>query len=223
MAMTMRTRTIRPPTAPRGFWRQKRQTAPSPGTPAGAARAGSVRGAGSAFGFEGEVSVSTWLAMASVPDARIEIGVARVHGEVHEHHDGDDEEIDPLDHRIVALVDGIEEEAPHARQAEDRLENHHSAEDLRDLRAEHGDDRDEGVLEAVLEDDPALAHPLGPGRAHVVLAEDLQELGPGQAHHGGRGGDAEDEGRNDELRDVRPRIGAELRVLDGRAPVPPER
>src|SRR5262245_49109020 len=140
--MTMRIRTIRPPTAPRGFRRQKRHTAASTGAPEASGRAAFAR-------VEGEVSVSTLLAMTSVPDARIEVGVARIHGEVHEHHHGDDEEIDALDDGIVALIDRVEEEAPHARQSKDGLEDHHAAEDLRDLGAEDGDDRDQRVLEAV--------------------------------------------------------------------------
>ena len=55
-----------------------------------------------------------------VPDARVEEGVHRVHEEVHAHHHRDDDEVHALDHRIVPLVDGVEEEAAHAGQAEDR-------------------------------------------------------------------------------------------------------
>ena len=49
---------------------------------------------------------------------------------------GDDDEVHALDHRVVALVDGVEEEAAHARQTEDRLDDHRAPQDLRDLGAE---------------------------------------------------------------------------------------
>src|SRR5216683_4374049 len=107
--------------------------------------------------------------MASVPDTRVEVRIACVHREVHQDHHGDDHEIDALDDGIVTLVDGVEEKAPHAGQPEDRLEDHRAPEDLRDLDAEDGDDRDERVLEAVLEHDGALAHPLGPDRKSTRL------------------------------------------------------
>ena len=45
-----------------------------------------------------------------------------------QHDHGDDEQVDALDHRIVALVDGVEEEPPHAGQPEDRLDDHRAAE-----------------------------------------------------------------------------------------------
>ena len=128
----------------------------------------------------------------------------RVHDEVHADHHRDDDQVHALDHRVVALVDGVEEEPAHARQAEDLLEDHGAAEDLGDLDAEHGDDGDDRVLEAVLGHHHALAEPLGPGGAHVVLAQHLEEHGAGEAHDRGGGGDAEDEGGEEELGEVRP-------------------
>src|SRR5262245_37402758 len=95
--------TIAPPRAPRGFLRQKRQSARSPGTPGAARRTIRPRA-------EGAASVSTPLAMSSVPDSGVEERVERVDGEVHDDHDRDDEEVDALDHGIVALVDGVEQE-----------------------------------------------------------------------------------------------------------------
>src|SRR5688572_12573908 len=73
-----------------------------------------------------------------VPDSRVEKRIRRVDDEVHQDDDGDDHQIDALDHRVVALVDGVEEEAAHAGEAEDLLEDHGAAEDLRDLEAQHG-------------------------------------------------------------------------------------
>src|SRR5687768_6169852 len=48
---------------------------------------------------------------ALVADARVEDGIERVDDEVDEDDRGDDDEVDPLDHRVVTLVDGIEKEA----------------------------------------------------------------------------------------------------------------
>src|SRR5262249_61836263 len=96
--------TIAPPRAPRGFLRQKRQSALSPGAPTAARRIMRSCAAGAA-------SVSTPLAIASVPDPGIEKRVERVDGEVHDDHDRDNEQIDALDHGIVALVDGVEQES----------------------------------------------------------------------------------------------------------------
>src|SRR5215510_13513980 len=147
--------TIAPPRAPRGFLRQKRQNALSHGAPVPARR--TMRPC-----VEGAASVSTPLAIASVPYAGVEERVERVDGEVHDDHDRDDEEIDTLDHGIVALVDGIEQESTHARQAEDRLEDHGTPEDLRDLDAEDCDHGNQSVLQAVLQHHAALVDAFRP-------------------------------------------------------------
>src|SRR5437879_408540 len=115
-----------------------------------------------------------------VPDARIEDGIERVHRQVDQDDGGDDDEVDALDDRIVALGDRLEEETPEAGQAEDGLDDHGAAEDLRDLDAEHGQHRDEGVLQAVLEHDGPLAQPLGPRGADVVLTQHLEQHSPRQ-------------------------------------------
>src|SRR5213594_1032710 len=117
-----------------------------------------------------------------VANAGIDDGIERVHGQVDEDDGADHDEVDALDHGIVALGDGLEEEAPKPGQPEDRLDDDGAAEDLRDLDAEHGEHGDEGVLQAVLEDHGALAEPLGPRCADVILAQHLEERGPLQPH-----------------------------------------
>src|SRR5262245_8344843 len=191
-AMRIIPTTIAPPRAPRGFLRQKRQSIRSPGAPKAARRM--TRPCA-----EGAVSVSTPLAIASVPDPGIEEGVERVDGEVHDDHDRDDEQVDALDHGIVALVDGVEEESTHAGQAEDRLEDHGASENLGHLDAEHGDHRNESILQAVLEDHATLADSLRPRRPDVILAQDVEQHRPGEAHDRGGRSEAEDRGREDEL------------------------
>src|SRR6266481_6746640 len=120
------------------------------------------------------------LLASRVPDPRIEHGVQEIHEEIHEDDDRDYEQVDALDHRVIALEDGVEEKAAHARQLEDGLDDDRPAEDLRELYAEDGDHGDEGVLQAVLEDDHAFAQSLGPRRAHVVLAQHFEQHGPGE-------------------------------------------
>jgi len=60
----------------------------------------------------------------------------------------DDDEVHPLDHRVVALVDRVEQKAAHAGQPEHRLDDDGPADDLRELGAEQGDDGDDRVPEA---------------------------------------------------------------------------
>src|SRR5262245_40923004 len=117
--------TMMPPMAPRGFRRANRNvhtipsstalpTALTPcrssagfacATPSGGPEGGAspssrgIPGGGSEGGRSPPPSL--------VSDARIEDGIERVDGEVHEDHGGDDHEVHPLDHRIVPLVDGV--------------------------------------------------------------------------------------------------------------------
>src|SRR5712691_7530138 len=158
-----------------------------------------------------------------VADAGIEDGIERVHGQIHEDDGGHDDEVDALDDGIVALGDRLEEEAAHAGQPKDRLDDDGTAEDLRDLDAEHGEDGNEGVLQAMLEHDGPFAEPLRPGGAHVVLPQHLEEHGSREPHEGRAGGNAEDEAGQEELHEVAAGIAAELHVLRHRTPAPPVR
>src|SRR6266567_2431943 len=162
------------------------------------------------------------LLASRVSDPRIQHGVQEIHEEIHEDDDRDHEQVDALDHRVVALENRVEEKAAHARQLEDGLDDDGSAEDLRELYAEDGDHGDEGVLQTVLEDDHAFAQSLGPRRAYVVLAQHFEQHGAGEAHDPRRGGDAQDEGGQDELEDVRAGGLAELREAQVRCPSPPD-
>src|SRR5204862_3795178 len=117
----------------------------------------------------------------SVPYPRVEDRVERVDAEVDEDDDRHHDEVDALDHRIVSLVDRVEQEAAHARQPEDGLDDDGAADDLWKLGAEQGHDRDDRVAERVLHEDHALAEPLGPRRADVVLPQYLQQHAAGEA------------------------------------------
>src|SRR5206468_12128785 len=114
--MTSITRTMAPPSAPSGMRRQKVMTA--------RAERGIIDSRRSAWGC---AMTSTWFAISSpsrVPDPRIEHRVEEVHDQVQRDDDRDDQKVDPLDHRVVALEDGVEEKASHAGQAEDGLDDH---------------------------------------------------------------------------------------------------
>src|SRR4030095_9007862 len=76
-----------------------------------------------------------------------------------EHDARDADEVDALDHRIVALVDRVEQEAAHAGQAEDGLDDDGAADDLRQLRAQERHAGNPRVAGRVLHADYALAQP----------------------------------------------------------------
>ena len=75
-----------------------------------------------------------------------------------------------------------------AGQAEDVLGDHRAAEQHPDVDAELGHHRGQRGAQRVPVGDPPFADPLGPCRADVVLAQDVQHAGPGQPGiSGGRG------------------------------------
>src|SRR6266436_2624003 len=90
--------------------------------------------------------------------------------------------------RKDAREDRVHHEAAHAGQGEHVLGDHRSADQRAELEAEHGDDRDEGVLEHVATDDARLREPLGPRGAHVVLRKRVEHARTqGARDHGGEG------------------------------------
>src|SRR5262245_9188719 len=104
-------------------------------------------------------------ASCAVADPGIEIAVDQVDGQVdgHEHHR--DEQARALGERVIALVDRPEHEPPEPRQGEDLLDDNSAPEQDAHLEAHHRHDRDQGVLERVLEDDGSAPEALGGGRA----------------------------------------------------------
>src|SRR5439155_9538477 len=91
----------------------------------------------------------------AVANARIEIAVEHVDREIdrHEHHR--DEQDRGLRERIVALIDRPQHEPADAGERENLLDHDRSTEQDSDLQSGHGHDRDQRVLERVLEDDEA--------------------------------------------------------------------
>src|SRR5438067_536398 len=122
-----------------------------------------------------------------VPDARIEDGIERVHRQVDQDDGGDDDEVDALDDRIVALGDRLEEETPGHGQPEDGgaacevvaervlADRRKNADGQRD---DHGEDDARGA-ELERHREPArqlLPHgPARPQRFAEVTADDVAE------------------------------------------------
>src|SRR5512132_3351820 len=125
------------PSAPSGLPRTNRSTARVPRATAGrSARVRSPPLPASSARPWGPWPPSRGPAPSLVADAGVEDGIAGIDGEVDQHDERDDDQIDALDHRIVALVDRVEQEAAHPRQAEDRLDDHGAADDLGNLHAQ---------------------------------------------------------------------------------------
>ena len=94
----------------------------------------------------------------------------------------DDDEVGD-DHRPVEALDGIDQQLAHARPGEDGLGDDREGDQVAELEAEHGDDRDQDVLQQVHADDAAVAKALGAGELDVVLLQRLARAGARQPDH----------------------------------------
>src|SRR5262245_47348123 len=105
--------TSKPPMAPSGLRRTKRARL----TRASRIRreALSVRGPARSK-VVGPGASPTGAPPSLVADSRIEDGIEGVDGEVDQDDGGDHDQVHALDHRVVPLVDGVEEETAHAGQ-----------------------------------------------------------------------------------------------------------
>src|SRR4051812_142355 len=109
VAMQTRTRQARPIVAARlrRNWREARRSVPAMRRGGIAARSSTRRSP---------------VAAISVPDARIERRVEEVGDHVGEEEEGGDDEGEALDHREVAVDDGVEHRRAHAGDGEDVLD-----------------------------------------------------------------------------------------------------
>src|SRR6185369_1450040 len=85
-------------------------------------------------------------------DARIEVRVEEIDGEVDQHEGEGDDEHAALHEREIAGEDALDHEEPYPRPREDGLREHGAAQQIARLHAHHGHDGDEGILEPVTED-----------------------------------------------------------------------
>src|SRR6266403_1681978 len=120
----------------------------------------------------------------SVADTRVQKRIGEVDEEIEADDHRRDDQVHRLHDRVVELVEGLEEEEPHAGEPEDRLDDHGAADVERHLQPDQADDRDQRVLERVTQDDRPLAEPLGPGGADVLLAQHVEQRGAHDAHDG---------------------------------------
>src|SRR2546428_2417270 len=145
-----------PPAAPSGFLRAKRaRTVQAPAR--GRAPTGTAIAAG----------------LTAIAHARVEDAVQHVDEQVGEDHDDGDEHHEVLDDGIIAPENRLDQEPGDAGQVEDRLGDHQTADEERELDAADGDHGQQRVLERVKPDVDAPCLPLGPARPVEGLASHL--------------------------------------------------
>src|SRR6185436_8619485 len=121
--------------------------------------------------------------------------VCREHGDYVEH--GAYEHHGPYDRKILRL-DGFDREAAEARYPKERFGEQAAHEQERDRRNHAGENRDQRVPKDVPEEDDAFGEPFRARRAHVLLADFLQEHGPVEAAaHANAADDADHDGKNE--------------------------
>ena len=122
-------------------------------------------------------------------DARVHKGVDDIHHQI-DHAEHHREQDNRAQHAGGVLGgDAGQQEIPHPGPGEHVLNDDDSPQQRTELEAGHRDDGDPAVAHAVVENHRHLAHAFGPGGAHIVLPDDLQHGGAGDAGDvGGAGG-----------------------------------
>ena len=155
---------------------------PRPSAPSAGGSRGSIRLLmliGGPSGLLACVQLAGWdgieAQVATHADARVEEAVEQVDHGVRRHCGDRGERDDTGDEWVVEVLDGVDARVAEAGDVEDRLDEQRSAEGDADVDAEqHGEDRSD-VAADVAGEQAAHAHALGLGRAHVVLAELLDD------------------------------------------------
>src|SRR5882672_10345971 len=91
----------------------------------------------------------------------IEDAIEDIDEEIHDDEDHGRQEDRALHDRIVAVVDRVDGESADAGPGEDGLRDHGAGEELTELQARDGDDRERGIAQRVLHHDEQLGHSLG--------------------------------------------------------------
>src|SRR5262249_18548155 len=86
-----------------------------------------------------------------IANAWVEVRVCHIDEQIDKHDGRGNEEIHALYHGVVTLKGSVHQKAPHARQPEDGLDDHRTADHLDDLDTHHGHYRDDGVFDGVLQ------------------------------------------------------------------------
>ena len=157
-----------------------------------------------------------------IPDSRVQIGVNQVDEEIEQHHPGGEKQVDSGNHRVVPVLEGIQQETTDPRQVEDVLHDHRAPDQDRQLQADQGDNRDEGIFDGVPDNHDPLPEPLGPGSADIVLPEHLQHHGARHPHGGSRRGRSQNQAGNEEPPEIPQRVLCERNQLQRGRPAPPD-
>src|SRR5205823_13619347 len=116
-----------------------------------------------------------------VTNAGIDDPVAEVNEQVDGHEDAGGDDDDGLHQRVVASQHGFEREQADPRIIVDELHDYGAPEQVTDLRAEQGEQRQKAVLERVLPEDQASRNPARAKRLDHVHLENLDHGGPAHA------------------------------------------
>src|SRR5438034_5953952 len=166
-----------------------------------------------------------WLgasAGSGIADSGIEPRIAQVDEEIHEDEDDGIEQDEILHHDDVALDQRGDQRAAEAGDAKGLLHGHRAAKHEAQEHAGDGDHGEERVGQGVAQHHVPLLGALGPGRAHVVLADDLEQTRAGHPRDVGTLGQAENDGGSDHDLEVLPWRLPEVDDDDGRLVAEPE-
>ncbi len=157
-----------------------------------------------------------------IPDPGVQIGINEVDEEVVQQNDAGEKQVDPGDHRVIPVREGIHQETAQAWQVKEVLHDDGAPDHERQLQADQGDDRDEGIFDGVSQHDRLFLEPLGPGSADIVLPQYLQHHGARHAHGAGRKGRSQNQAGNDQDPQVAPRVFGKRHQLHRGRPAPPD-
>ena len=119
--------------------------------------------------------------------------------------DDNEERVDhhhALQHRVVALVEGADDQLAEARPVEDDLGQHRIADQDAEIESDHGHHRDHRVAERVPPDHDPRRHALRPRRADVILAQHAEHARTRDAHDVGHHDQACNDRRQDQRADA---------------------
>src|SRR3989454_628179 len=132
---------------------------------------------------------------------RVEVAVEQVHAQIAGEIEGAQHQHAGLHDGVVARGDGLEDQPPQPRPREDGLRHYRAAEELHEQEDGEGDDRQQGVAQAVLPEHHLLVQPLEPRELDVIRAEHLQHRGPRETQDRGRGEVPQREGGEDQVQE----------------------
>nr|GEV65417.1 hypothetical protein [Tanacetum cinerariifolium] len=111
-----------------------------------------------------------------------------------------DDECDAVLHdRVVAGADGFDQPLADARPGEDRLGQNRTGQQCADLQAEHGQNRDQRVAQAVNEHHARRRQAFGTGGPHVVFTQDFEHRGACHPGDDRQRNGAQHDGRQDQV------------------------